>query len=301
MKNKILIIWLLILLIFGFDIVNASNNDLLNQFRDNKEHFNIVGTWWEWIFYTLVAIAKSMKNLFFWLATVFYLVIAIKLIVAEKTEDEVSKFKKWIIWITVWLIIMQLAYSFVLTLYAKSLWQATAVDLINNIINPLIWFIETLASFFFLAIAIFSFYRLVTAHGKEDEIKRAKMSIVYAIMWFVLIILAKTIVEWVYGKLDCKSRKIAWFDIVKTDCIWDAQLSDLTSSVITVINWANSFIWVITVLLIIYAWFTVIMSRWEEEKIKKAKSTIIYIAIWLFLLVINYLILTFFILPETKI
>jgi hypothetical protein len=55
----------------------------------------------------------------------------------------------------------------------------------------------------------------------------------------------------------------------------------------------NGFIWLIVVILIIYAWFMVLTSVWDEEKLKKAKSIIMYIAIWLFILVANYLILTF--------
>ena len=285
------------------DIENWDNkNTQLDSFWNWENEFFQIGTsWWKGIFYTLVSIAQSLKNLFYLLATVFYLYIAIKLIIAENTEEESAKFKKWIIWITVWLIIMQLAYSFVSTLYANSIWEKLAFDLITNIINPFIWLMEVLASVFFLAIAIFAFYRMVTANWKEEEVTRAKMSIVYAIMWFILIKIAKIIVEWVYGKLECSSSTIAWFDIATISCIWDNNADSLVWTIMQIINWANWFICIITILLILYAWFNVLFSAWDEEKIKKAKSTILYIAIGILLLVINYLLLTFFILPETTI
>jgi hypothetical protein len=39
----------------------------------------------------------------------------------------------------------------------------------------------------------------------------------------------------------------------------------------------------------------------DEEKFKKAKKSIIYIAIWIAILALNYFILTFFIKPEVVI
>jgi hypothetical protein len=280
----------------------TERNIYLKDFWENeKEFFNIEENWWRWIFYTLVQIAHSLKNFLFYLATIFYLIIAIKLIIAENTEEQITKFKKWIVWITIWLIIMQIAFSFTISLYAKNIWESLAFDFISNIVNPLIWLLEVLASFFFIWVAIFSYYRLVTAWWNEEETKRAKMSIVYAIMWFILLKLAKIIVEWVYWKLECKAETIAWYDIVTTKCIWNARLDTVSDTFIQIINWMNWFIGIITILLIIYAWFIILFSSWEEEKVKKAKNTLIYIAIWLFLLVANYLILTFFFVPETTI
>jgi hypothetical protein len=278
------------------------NTTLDDFWKSEDEFFSLWGRqWWQWIFYTLINIAHSLKNLFFWLATIFLLIISIQLIIADKTEEQVSKFKKGIIWTTIWMMVMQTAYVFTLTLYAKSVWESLAINLIDNIINPLIWLMEVLASIFFISVAIFAFYRMVTANWKEEEVTRAKMSIVYAIIWFILIKIAKVIVNWVYWKLDCKQTTILWLDITNTSCIWDAQLTNLSQTIMQIINWVNWFIWIITILLIIYAWFNILFSGWDDEKIKKAKSTIIHIGIWLFLLSINYLILTFFIIPGTTI
>lgn len=281
----------------------TNRNSELDSFWKNEDEFFSLWSrkWGQWVFYTLVNIAHSLKNLFFWLATIFYIVVAIQLLVAENTEEQVTKFKKAIVWMTIWLMIMQMAYAFTLTLYAKSVWESLAFDLIDNIINPLIWLMEVLASIFFIAIAIFAFYRMVTANWKEEEVTRAKMSILYAIIWFVLIKIAQVIVNWVYWKLECKQTTIAWFDVATTSCIWDAQLTNLSWTIMQIINWANWFIWIITVLLIIYAWYNILLSAWDEEKIKKAKNTLLYIGIWLFLLSVNYLLLTFFIIPETTI
>jgi hypothetical protein len=55
------------------------------------------------------------------------------------------------------------------------------------------------------------------------------------------------------------------------------------------------------VLMILYAWFLVLTSWWDEEKYKKAKKIILYSWIWILILFASYLILTFFIVPESKI
>jgi hypothetical protein len=53
--------------------------------------------------------------------------------------------------------------------------------------------------------------------------------------------------------------------------------------------------------MILYAGFNLFTSAGDEEKIKKAKRTILYVAIGVAVLVMNYIILTFFIIPEKAI
>jgi flagellar basal body-associated protein FliL len=50
--------------------------------------------------------------------------------------------------------------------------------------------------------------------------------------------------------------------------------------------------------MIIYTWAQIIFSNWEDEKIKTAKKSILYIIIWIVILIMNYFILTFFFTPE---
>jgi hypothetical protein len=63
-----------------------------------------------------------------------------------------------------------------------------------------------------------------------------------------------------------------------------------------VINYFNGFIGLITVILIIYAWFLVLTGAWDDEKLKKAKSIIVYAFIGIFLLVSSYALFNFFVL-----
>jgi len=258
-------------------------NDLLDDFWvKNTEYYKMWDqSWAQWIKYLIVNVAGSLKNLFFALATLFYLIIVFKILVASNSEEEFWKFKKWIIWITIWIVIMQIAYTFVSTIYGKKeLWNSMASNLITNIVDPFIWLFEMLASMIFLSVAIYAFYRLVTANWKEEEATKAKMTIVYAIIWFILLKIVKVIVNWVYS------------------VNWNPWYEKVSSTIMQIINWVNWFVAILTLLLIIYAWFNIMFSNWDEEKIKKAKATIVYIAIWMFLLIANYLILIFFIFPK---
>ena len=194
---------------------------------------------------------------------------------------------------------MQITYGFITILFDENISESLAYSFIDNLINPLLALVETAASFFFLAIAIFAFYRIIGADGDEEKIKTWKKSIIYAIVWFVVIKFSKAIVEATYWKLnpDCENPLF----LSSEWCLKEAQIEWVSDIIVTIINWVNSFAWLIILIMIIYAGSLVLLSWWDEERIKKAKSILIYIVIWMFLIVANYLILTFFLIPETVI
>lgn len=250
---------------------------------------------------SLIRIAFDLKNLFFILATIFFFILVFRLVLSEKTEDSFEEFKKWIVWTTLWLITMQLAYVFTKILYDENISGWLANNFLEWLLYPIINVIEVIASFFFVAIAFYAFFRLVTAGGHDEKVKWAKMSIIQAIIWFVIIKVAKVLLETTYGVINCKEIAWGFISFSEQQCLDKAELSSFPSIIVTLINWANGFIWIITILLIIYAGFLVLTSGWNEEKLKKVKSILFYIAIWIFVLFSSYLILTFFILPETTI
>lgn len=183
----------------------TTGNDKLNDFKQGDEFIGTSVTGERGIYNTLVRFARDLKNLFFAVATIFFLIISLKLILASNTEEEVGKFKKGIVWITVGIIVMQMAFSFTKIIFDRGVGETVAFSLIENLIGPLIALLETLASLFFIAIAIFAFYRLITANGNEDAISKAKNTIIYAIIGFMIVRFARAIVEAFYGKIDCES------------------------------------------------------------------------------------------------
>lgn len=277
----------------GWDSIwwGTNRNSYIGDFQDSK--FITFSSYTDkWVNDVLVMIARDMKNFFYAIASIYFLIIVLRLLVSSNTEEVKEQFKKWIIWITIWIIVMQMAFSFTTILFDNWSWWSLASSLSSNLINPIIKIMETLASVFFLAIAVFAFYRIVTANWNEEEIKRWKMAVLYAIVWFMIIRFARTLVASIYWNTNCTDSS--------STCIWWANYSGATNIVVTVINWMNSFISIVIILMVVYAWFNLIFSAWDEEKLKKAKATIIYVIIWLVLLSFNYIILTFFIFPNSQ-
>ncbi len=271
---------------------NWLTNSRLDQLWDWTTEFIKTNVTWEaWIYYTILKIAQSLKNIFLALATVYFLVTVLKLLFSEwSSDDEWEKFKKWFKWITVWIIVMQLAYAYVKVIYNKKIGAEIAGWITWTIVEPLVKLLETAAAFFFIAIMIFSFYKLVTAGWEEEKAKEWKKSVAFAIVWLLIIKLAHYFVSATYSKTICK---VDW-----VSCVDEQSLSDWAQIIFTIINWLNWFVWIAVVLMIIYTGSQIIFSWWEDDKIKKAKKSIIYIIIWIVILIMNYFILTFFFTPE---
>lgn len=233
------------------------------------------------IYDLLVTIAKDLKNIFFALATVFFLYLVLRLLFSENSEEDTGKFKRWILWITVGLIVMQLAYTLVIAVYDGGLWSQLGDSFVKIVIEPLIQLLKTLASFFFIVMGIIAFYRLITSNGEEQAASDAKTTIINAILWFILVQIAANIVGAVYNASSSTP----------------VNTSKFIEVIIWIINWMNSFVGIAVIIMIIYAGAQVLLSAWDEEKLSQAKKALIYIAIGVAVLVMNFLILTFFLNP----
>jgi hypothetical protein len=285
----------------GSESLNAGANDKLQGFNTNDQFIGVTTGWERGLYNTLIRFAGDLKNLFYAIATIYFLVICLKLIFASNTEEELWKFKKWILWITAGLIVMQLAFAFTKILFDNGVSAQLGASLIENLIYPMIALIQTLAAVFFMAMAIFAFYRLVTANGNEEAIKSGKMTILYALIGFMIVRFAKAIVEAFYGRINCESFSLGFVQAGGENCMNRTDVSEWINIIITVINWLNGFVAIVVLIMVIYAWAQIMLSSGDEEKIKKGKQSIIYIAVWLAVLVMNFLILTFFLRPETLI
>jgi hypothetical protein len=284
---------------------STTSNGIINTPLNNLEwtnDFGVSGSWAKSIYSFMVNIAKDLKNIFFYIAWLYFLILVIKLIFTWESDEDILAFKKWIIWISIWVILTQIAYSFVQVLYGKDIWEWLANDFNKDIVYPLVELLETWVSFFFIAIAIYTFFRMITANGDEEKTKKWRYSIIYAIAWFIAVKFARILVDTIYWKIDCNDINIGWIiEISFNECTRNVDLNWFAAMVVNIINWMNWFIWIIVVILIMYVWIQLIFSVWDEEALKKAKTSIMYISLWIVLLFVNYLILTFFIRPEVPI
>ena len=241
--------------------------------------------------YLMITIARDLKNVVILLAIVYLFIMVIKLIFSNGTEDDVKKWRWGIISATLGIIVMQIAYVLVSALFDKKVTGVTAFDFLDKIIYPFVRMLELLASFAFLAMAIYAFYLIITAGGADDKAKKGKQTIIFAIIWFLLIKIPRTLVESIYGKAECSTGFLG----IGICEISSPDLSATVQIMTKAINYFNGFIGLITVILIIYAWFLVLTGAGDDEKLKKAKSIIKYAIIGIFLLVASYVLFDFFV------
>jgi hypothetical protein len=143
--------------------------------------------------------------------------------------------------------------------------------------------------------ACWAFFMLVTAWGDEEKAKKAKNTIIYAIIGFLLIRIPYAIVKAFYGRPGCENS--SWGFITLGTCdIKNVDLSAGIGIVGKIITYFNTFLSVICVILVIYAGWLLLISGWDEEKLKKAKNIILYIVIGFLILIASHAIFRFFIL-----
>jgi hypothetical protein len=83
-----------------------------------------------------------------------------------------------------------------------------------------------------------------------------------------------------------------WIDAVK-DINELAKSTDAATYVTGVVKYLIWFVYLIAVILIIYAWFNILTGVWDEEKAKKSKTMILYVVIWILLIFLAWPIVDF--------
>lgn len=87
----------------------------------------------------------------------------------------------------------------------------------------------------------------------------------------------------------------SWLEAVKwliNNMVINKTLSEFIQDVII---YLLSFISIIAVIYIIYAWFSIMIWWWNDEAIKKAKKTIIHVIVWIIIIWLSYSIVSFII------
>ena len=88
---------------------------------------------------------------------------------------------------------------------------------------------------------------------------------------------------------------VEWISLVKDEVnsiYTDKSFSEKVQDIVLYLIWFVSFI---AILYIIYAWFMILTWAWEEEKLKKAKTIIYYVTIWIILIWLAYPVVMFII------
>lgn len=119
--------------------------------------------------------------------------------------------------------------------------------------------------------------------------------VIYGLIGFLLIRIPKMLVQTIYGNATCTDGT-TW--TMQGSC-GDLERPENLSSVLeifgTFLQYFNSFLMFICVLLVIYAGWLVLISAGDEEKLKKAKNIVLYILIGFVILLTSHAIFRFFI------
>lgn len=279
-----------------------ADNRTLSEFTDNFDigGFFFVPSWVTWkdgILEAFTIVAFNIKNIVILLAALFLVIAIIKLLFSPNDEESVKKWRSNIIWVTVGVFIMQMTFSIWKALLLDWTWQnidsrfGWAIWL--KILLPIVWILQLLASFGFLLMVIYAFYLIVWGAWDEEKVKKGKKTIIYGLIGFFLMRMPEPIIRAIYGTPKCEDDALItiwWCEIANNDISWAVWIIG------KIILYANWFLMLVCVILIIYAGWLVLISGWDEEKLKKAKSTILYVIIGFIVLIGSNTIFKFFIL-----
>ncbi len=269
-----------------------NRNEYIDRFWIADIFFWWTEVWEKWASRLLINIAKDVKNVAIAVAVIFLIVLVLRLLFSSWTEDDIKKWKAWIMWLSIWIMIMQISFTTVTILFDENIWATTAAKFTETIIQPIIRLLELLASFVFISIAIFSFYKIITSSWQEDSFKKWVQTIISSLIGFILIKISTVFVNSIYWKVKCEISIIGT-TICEWDGLWNPNLSEVVVTIWKIIQFTTWFIWIITVILIIYSWIMLILSRWNEEYLKKFKSSLLYIFIWILIIVTSVILFRF--------
>jgi hypothetical protein len=276
----------------------ANNNNPLETMEWTNWEFFAVWTWWEsGLKWFILNIARDLKSFMFVFVLFIVVIMVIKLLFANNTDEQQKKLKMWILWSSIWIMIMQVSFGVQKVFFDQTINSTLWYSFTKNIVKPFTDLLMMWASFVFITMGIYAFYKIVTAWWNEEWIKKWKMTIFQAVIWFIVIKFSRVVVENTFNpQCEWNTITLLWIDVCEGKNI--ESIKDNTKIIIALINWINTFLAIFVVIMIIYAGFLVMTGWWEDEKNKKAKKIILYSWIWLLVLFASYMILTFFIAPK---
>lgn len=272
-------------------------------------------TWGEnWIIIDTWGSASGIKDLLqkVWMKIMMPIVILIAVLIAilwfykmmfsEKDEEQKS-WRQFLTWWVLWILIMWaalfitnirvwegwLGWDFVEYIYVTEEWNwaVAAEKLYGKIILPFVKIALYLAVWvLFWLLLIHSLKYL--SNPKEDMKNNSKRIIIWNIIWIIIIMLSKTIVEALYWKAEdvAKSSTDTWV------WVWLLEGENLVM-VYSIINRLLSFVSFLVLWIIIYQCYLLISKPNDTDIAWKLKKNFIYITIWIMFIWTSYLISNF--------
>jgi hypothetical protein len=132
--------------------------------------------------------------------------------------------------------------------------------------------------------------------GDEESVSDGRKVFFWAVIGFVIMMIAEPLVKMVYGSNTCWGKTLFGVPIECTQRVLNASWSlGVIAKIIVILN---GFIALTTVIMIMYAGFLILTGGGDEEKNDKAKKTIAYALIGVVILLFSYVIYRFMILQS---
>lgn len=224
------------------------------------------------------------------------------------SDEEMWKASQYILWWIIWTMVMLSAWYLVdqivwvdswndwivaLITWGTASWWLIAAEIYEKIFFPLLRMIIFIILWVMFVFAVLNAFKYITNTDWETKSK-SLISLSYAASWILIIILAKSLVELVYGNYWSITDGATTLGE-----IWEWAINNADVSILhTVINWALWIVTFIIVLTIIYQWYLLLVMPSDEQTVGKLKKDFWYIFIWILIIWFAYLIVNFFIIQK---
>lgn len=200
----------------GFDRLRDPNNQYGNAGINDVRGIRNV----------MIRIFKSGGVVMFVVALFISVISVIRLLSSENSEEDFKKWRDTLLWSIFGLIVIAFAY-YIVDIFDVDSGAAAGVGdaryfdsqsvnrIITSIVYPLLSFLRYIAAFIFLFGAIYAYFRMVTAGGEQGGIDEGKRGFIYAVVGFILVILAEPFVKILYTGTGCQTSV---FGTIATDC-----------------------------------------------------------------------------------
>lgn len=210
------------------------------------------------------------------------------------TSDKEETMKEWVrlvIFGIIWIIIMVsarflaswleglLKTEFVGASSDSPKWMRFVASLYEDLLYPFI----KLALYFVIWILFFMMvWKIVSfVTATDDSVKKkAGWVIIRSVVWILIVMWAKQLVEsvmWKQEQVLCKNKECSWIDEQRPDSILDFGSIPIVTQVI---NWVMWLTMLAILVLILIQWYKMFTKPDDPKTRESLKKTLIYIIIW---------------------
>ena len=267
--------------------------------------------WWaEWIRDFLGWIALEVLIPVFVFAGIIFAMIWFFKLMSATTDEEVGKASMFLLWWVIGIMIMLSAWYLVdqlvwidnpwewgviwMITWWESSWWAIAGHIYDNLFFPFLRMFIYVIIWIMFIFACFNAYKYIF-NSDESTKSKSLISLSYAAAGIAIIILAKTLVEAVYGTY---SSVTDWETNLWEVWQWALWVDTDFTVLYNIINWTLWLVTFIIVITIIYQWYLLLVMPSDEKVIEKLKKDFWYIFIWILIIGFAYLLVNFFIVQK---